>query len=240
MYTIDDLSVYIFNWKKVTDNSLLLYKKVSAIVKDTVLINCDEHFKPKKAINHIQLDDSYYYGSQYDVAIKHVKPNKIFCVIVGDNLPTANFRAIFESAMATFNTHDVGIYAPNDKRTVHVSTSGKHHGKLYNVPNTDCGFWFIHPCIVDKLKSINYRVSNFGWGVDIITIKEARRQGLLVLRDYSVETDQLDHSCGYNHRDASVGAQELLKIYDAMISKAGPLPYDSTISKFEPLPSTKA
>jgi len=216
MFSINDVSVYIFNWKKVTDNSLLLYKKVSAIVKDTVLINCDEHFKPKKSITHIQLDDSYYYGSQYDVAIKHVRPNRIFCVIVGDNLPTGNFRGIFESAVATFNTHKVGIYAPNDKRTVHKSTMGRYTGSLFHVQNTDCGFWFIHPCIIDKLKSIDYRVSNLGWGVDIITIKEARRQGLHVLRDYSVETDQLDHSCGYNHQQASIGSQALLKIYESL------------------------
>jgi hypothetical protein len=70
MYTLNDLSVYIFNWKKVTENSLQLYKKISDIVKDTTLINCDEHFKPKNKVKHVQLDDSYYYGSQYDVAIK--------------------------------------------------------------------------------------------------------------------------------------------------------------------------
>jgi hypothetical protein len=216
MYTLNDLSVYIFNWKKVTENSLQLYKKISEIVKDTTLVNCDEHFKPKNKVKHVQLDDSYYYGSQYDVAIKQVAPGKIFCIVVGDNISKSNFRLIFESAIKTFNNHNVGIYAPNDKRTVHTKKTAHYVDKLFQVPNTDCGFWFIHPAIVDRLRSIDYRLSNLGWGIDIINIKEAQKQGRLVLRDYSIETDQLDHTCGYNVKEASVGSKVLEEIYSKL------------------------
>jgi hypothetical protein len=99
--------------------------------------------------------------------------------------------------------------------------------KLFHVPNTDCGFWFMHPAIVERLRSIDYRLSNLGWGIDIINIKEAQKQGRLVLRDYSVETDQLDHKCGYNVKEASVGRKILEEIYSKM---------DDSVAKTEAAP----
>ena len=198
MFTLNDISVYIFNWKKVTSNSLKLYHEVSPIVMDTTIINCDENYKLDNKIPHVQLNDSYYYGAQYDTAIKNVKENKIFCVIVGDNLSNNNFEKIFSSAVNTFNKYQVGVYAPNDKRSHHKKRNQHFQDDLYHVDNTDCGFWFIHPTLVKRLKNINYTVSKYGWGIDVITIEESRKHGLLVLRDYSIETDQLDHSCGYD------------------------------------------
>ena len=216
MYTLKDISIYIFNWKKVTNNSLKLYQELSSIIKDTYIINCDENITLDKNIQHIQLNDSCYYGSQYDNAIKHVKENSIFCVIVGDNITNNNFELIFNSAINTFNNHNVGIYAPHDKRSSHQHKGKNIINNLYDVINTDCGFWFIHPKIVTKLKNINYKISNYGWGIDIITIKEARKQKFLVLRDYSIETDQLDHTCGYNNDKACEQMKKLEQEYNLL------------------------
>jgi hypothetical protein len=215
-YTLNNISVYILNWKKVTNNSLKLYEKISPIIKNTWIINCDEFTKLDSNIPHIQLDDSHYYGSQYDHAIKHVKNNNIFCVIVGDNITDNNFKKIFNSAINAFNNYNIGVYSPNDKRSPHKARGKQIDEYLYDVYNTDCGFWFIHPVLVKKLKNINYNISKYGWGIDIITIKEARKQNLLVLRDYSIETDQLDHSCGYDNSKAAVGLIELEKEYNLL------------------------
>ena len=199
MYTLDDLSVYIFNWKKVTTNSIQLYFNIKKIINNVSIINCDENILLSSNIKHIQLDDSHYYGSQYEHAIKDTKTGSIFCVIVGDNIPNSNFQQIFNRAIEVFNTYNVGVYAPNDKRSVHKYINFEFKEELYDVDNTDCGFWFIHPNIVSKLKDIKYgTLSNFGWGIDKITIKEARRQKMNVLRDYSIETDQLDQTTNYD------------------------------------------
>jgi hypothetical protein len=208
-FTLNDIIVYIFNWKKVTDNSLKLYEKISPIIKDTCIVNCDETRTLDASIQHIQLDDSCYYGSQYDHAIKHVKENNIMCCIVGDNIHDNDFNKIFNSAIYAYNTVNAGVYAPNDKRSMHTTKLEHIKDELYDVITTDCGFWFIHPKIVKKLKNINYNVSRFGWGVDTITITESRKQGLLVMRDYSTETDQVDHSCGY---DAGVAYRDMKKL----------------------------
>lgn len=221
MFSINDISVYIFNWKKVTSNSLKLYEKIHLIIKDTVIINCDEHTVIDNIIPHIQLDDTHYYGSQYNHAIKHIGDNRILCVIVGDNITDNNFENIFNSAINTFNNYNLGIYAPYDKRSDSKNLIGKHiHDKLYEVTNTDCGFWFINPNIVSQLRSINYSLSKFGWGIDKYTINYSKSRNYLVLRDHSIETDQLDHTCGYNIGQAVIGMnilnteyRKLAKIY---------------------------
>jgi hypothetical protein len=215
MYTLDDIHVYIFNWKKVSKNTLVLYEKITNILKNVCIVNCDEFLNLNDDIVNIKLDDSHYYGSQYDHAIKHVKENKLFCVIVGDNVSN-HFQEIFNNALNTFNNYKVGVYSPNDKRSIHKNILENINESLYNVENTDCGFWFINPDIVKKMKNINYNISKYGWGIDVITIKESRKQGLLVLRDYSVETDQVDHTCGYDLPQAFHGMNLLQQEYNKL------------------------
>ena len=103
MYTLDDIFVYIFNWHKVNQNSLLLYEKIIPIIKNTCIINCDENLILNKTIKHIQLDDSCYYGSQYNYAINNVESNCIFCVIAGDYNVSPDYHIFFNSALKAFN-----------------------------------------------------------------------------------------------------------------------------------------
>ena len=213
--------MYIFNWKKVSQNSVSLWNSISPIIKNTLIINCDENF-PLASVPHIQLDDSHYYGSQYNTAIKHVKEGAILCVIVGDNVANTNFNALFNTAVNTFNKYAVGVYAPHDKRSVHKTKLERIEGNLFNVVNTDCGFWFIHPTIVSRLRGIDYTSSKSGWGIDIITIKEARKQGRLVIRDYSIQTDQLDHTCGYDTKRAGADMRRLNALYESFIRPSMP------------------
>ena len=214
MFTLDDIHVYIFNWKKVSQNSLDLYDSIKKIINNITIINCDENLTLDNSIRHIQLDDSHYYGSQYTHAIRDVKDNAIFCVIVGDNIHDNNFEMLFKNVLETFNTYNVGVYAPNDKRSPHKILYDEIAPELFNVYNTDCGFWFIHPSIIHKLKYLNYSISKYGWGIDNITIEEAKKNGLLVLRDFRCETDQLDHTTNYNTDEANTLMKQLNEEYN--------------------------
>jgi hypothetical protein len=216
MFTLDDIYVYILNWKKVSVNGLKLYQNIAPIINNTIMINCDEYMPLTDDIPHIQLDDSHFYGSQFNHAIKHVKDGAIMCVIVGDNISDNDFEKIFQNALDAYNNFHTGVYSPNDKRTAHQGRNECFNGDLYNVPNTDCGFWFIHPNIVRRLRVLDFTASKYGWGSDTVVMAEARKQKLLVLRDYSVETDQLDHSVGYNGERAAAGQQVLEKLYSKL------------------------
>jgi hypothetical protein len=215
MYTIDDISVYILNWKKVSQNSLKLVNNIKPYLTDITVINCDESLTLEDSIKKIQLDDTHYYGSQFQHSILDIKENKLYCGIVGDNIPENNFEKIFSNALDMFNKYNTGIYAPNDKRSHHVNRNNLLEANIYHVDNTDCGFWFINPDIIKRIKIINFgMLSPLGWGIDIVIIKEAIRLGFIVIRDYDVETDQLDHTTNYNERYAFIGLHQLLKEYE--------------------------
>ena len=213
-YLLDDISVYIFNWNRVSINSLVLYDKISKVLKNVTIVNCDEKLILDQNIKHIQLDDSHYYGSQFTHAIRDVNPNSICCMIVGDNVHDNNFPLVFHNAVEAFNTNSMGVYAPNDRRSPHSNHLEHIIGSLYNVDNTDCGFWFINPMILASIKEFDFSISKYGWGIDFIVIAQARKQGFLVCRDYSTETDQLDHNCYYDHNAALVCWSVLDKEYN--------------------------
>lgn len=219
MFTQNDISVFIFNWKKTNENVVKLYNNVINHINDVCIINSDENYNFDSNINCLQLNDNYYYGGQYETAITNVKPDKIFCVIVGDNNYTINFEVLFEHAIDAFNNHNAGIYSPNDLRSPHTSHYDNiPNTNLYEVENTDCGIWFIHPIIVKPLRNIEYfNISNLGWGIDMITIRESRKKNLKVLRDYAIETNQMDNSTNYDSGKADLQMKSLIKLYENMI-----------------------
>jgi len=234
MYTLDDIAVYIFNWKTVSINSLLVYNNIIKLIKNTTIINCDESLILESSIKHIQLDDSHFYGSQYEHAIKDTPVGSIFCIIVGDIIIN-DVEILFNTALHKFNTIHTGIYSPNYLRSPHTELYENINGSLYNVPNTDCRLWFIHPSIILKIKNLKYSISKYGWGIDILTIKEARKQNLFVLRDMSIETDELTHESTYPGNIANDG----MKLIDDEYNKLYTInPSVLTVYK-SPFPKTR-
>ena len=57
-FDFSSISVYIFNWKKVSDNVEQLYPRIQSIVQDVTIINSDEFYVFPSEMRTIQLDDS--------------------------------------------------------------------------------------------------------------------------------------------------------------------------------------
>lgn len=218
-YSLDDIYVYIFSWKYVTGNALRLYESVSPHFPNTFFINCDENASslPIESDRLIQLDDRYYYGGQFHTAINNIPKGKILACIVGDVSPEADWANIAAKSIHYLNRGDIGIYAPNVNRTSWVKRYNKIIDELYDVENTDCTCWFIHPLIVDNLSVLNYfSISNLGWGIDIIYCKDAISQKLHVARDYSVIVMQ-PCGTGYSSETATRQMHAIISAYNALI-----------------------
>lgn len=224
MFTVADIFVYIFSWKKVTQNAISLYHQVCSVFPNAYLINCDEHITLSEfeaagisADRVIQLDDSYYYGGQFETAIKHCPSDKILGCIVGDVSPTANWGGIATNMLSCLNSGKVGVCAPNVDYTAHTTRAEHLWDDFYSVPNTDCTCWFLHPQLLcHQLKTIPYfALSNLGWGIDVIFIKQSLKEGLLVARDYSTIVHQPKGS-GYNHALAHVQFASLMNVYSIL------------------------
>ena len=186
MFLPEDISMFIFSWKHVTQNAIALYNAIQPHFPNCTIVHCDEHVTLPPEIRHIPLDDSYYYGGQFDTAVKHTPTNHILSCVVGDVDPNANWLAIRNKLLQAMNEENVGIYAPNVDFTEHTQQGPLLTGSLYHVHNTDCTVWFLHPSVMQRLRAIPYReISNLGWGIDSTCIWESRRKGLHVVRDYS-------------------------------------------------------
>jgi len=210
MITKDNIYVYIFSWKKVTQNAIDLHKNVSNYFKNTIIINCDENVNIE---NSIQLNDHFYYGGQFDIAIKNIPEGNILCIITGDVSPNADWEKISINSINAFNSNKIGIYAPNVDVTGHPSRNKLLWDELYTVNNTDCTCWFILPEIVSHLKNIPYyEISNLGWGIDQIFIQESNKIQKYVVRDYSVCVEQ-PPGTGYNTEIAKLENIKLIEYY---------------------------
>jgi len=213
MYNVDNIYVYIFSWKKVTENAINLHKNVSNYFKNTIIINCDENINIE---NSIQLNDNFYYGGQFDIAIKNIPEGNILCIITGDVSPNADWEKISVHSVNAFNSNKIGIYAPNVEVTGHPSRNELLWDELYSVNNTDCTCWFILPEIVSYLKNISYyELSNLGWGIDLIFIEESNKRQKYVVRDYSVYIVQ-PLGTGYNTNVARIQMGKLINYYRNM------------------------
>ena len=217
VFDLNSISVYIFNWKKVSDNTRLLYDRIKNTLPDITVINSDENYVFPITMKTIQVDDSYYYGKQYNTAIKNIPEGKILCIIVGDVSPDTDFQLTFTNSLLSFNLHNAGIHAPNEVHTSHSTRFEHIADQIYRVPNTDCTFWMIHPDVVKAMRNIDYTISNFGWGVDVITIHYATLQGYLTLRDYAVDIHQIRKGTGYSIEIAEVQLEALKKSYFASL-----------------------
>lgn len=214
MFTLSDVHMYIFCWKKVVANSRELYSRISKVCPNTVLVNCDENTAfVQDEVRHIQLDDSHYYGGQFEAAIGATPKGAIFSCLTGDVSPDADWATIFDKAVAAFNTGKVGVFAPNVDYTYWTKKKRALWDELWEVENTDCTVWFIHPSIIDVMRPIPFKkLCNLGWGTDTVVNIECNTQNLLIARDYSV-TVMHPHETGYDQPSAHAQMYKLLGVY---------------------------
>lgn len=210
-----ELYIYIFSWHKTTENAIKIYNEVKKYCKNCFLINCDENFKNNENVeNVIHLDDSYYFGGQFQTAVRNIPDNMFFCNIVADVDINIDWEKLFNNTIHSFNSYKLGVYSPHDINSAHQRKGIQLENDLFNVDNTDCTCWFIHPDIIKIIKNIDYYgISNFGWGIDWIVSLESKKQNLLVIRDYSIKITQPKNSTGYNTDQASQQMHNLEKHY---------------------------
>jgi len=150
------------------------------------IINCDENTVLSSEYNSVQLDDSYYYGGQFNTAMQYLQDNTYVWCIVGDVTPNAKWEDIYNNAANAFKTYPIGIYAPNVIYTTHTSKKTRLINELWHVDNTDCTCWCIHPSVIASIKYIPFRMlSNLGWGIDVLVAAETKKQSKFIIRDYS-------------------------------------------------------
>ncbi len=219
-YTLNDIYLYIFSWKRVNNNAIQIYNKVAPIIPNTFFINCDENFNAAAYIpanNLIQLDDSYYFGGQFETAMKHCPHNKIYANIVGDVDPNKiNWNNLFDSMLYGINNLNAGVIAPDapnfPKLGPHIKNS------YYEVADTDSTIIFITPEIWHPYKNFPYKQkTHYGHGIDKFFCNITRRFGKKTVRDKEIQVDT-DGKAGYDGAKAAVEMHSFLEAIEKYTS----------------------
>jgi hypothetical protein len=182
-----DLVIYIFSWKKVSSNAIILYEEISKVYDKVWLLNCEENLNiPDK--NIIQADDSYYFTKQFYTCLNHLKntydENHAFMNVVGDVKPGADWKNIIQRIKYGFDNLNCGIVAPNVDFTSWNENLEEYTENYWFVKNTDCTAWALHPSIVNFMVQNGIEnFTHFGWGIDWICIEFCKKMGMNTLRD---------------------------------------------------------
>jgi len=210
---MEDIYVYVFSWKHVTENAIRIYKAVNKAFPNTIFVNCDENYRPDADIRTIQCDDTYYYGKQFEKALQETPADKIIGFIVGDISPDSCWDMIAQSVVKAFATNKVGVYAPNVDYTSHTDPGTLAWDTLHDVYNTDCACWFLDPRISATYRKLPIAQSSmYGWGIDTIARFECTRYNLIMARDYKFTITQ-PQGTGYNRMFAMIQMGQLLRKY---------------------------
>jgi hypothetical protein len=205
IFTINDIYLYIFSWKRVSDNAINVYNIVSRVFPNTYFINCDENFDATKYIpaeKLIEKDDSFYFGGQFETGIQHCPNGKIYGNIVGDvEADKVDWNQMAKSLLYAMNTLNAGVFAPFVPNYPH---NGEHiEGSYHIVENTDETVFFIHPDLYGKYKNFPYnKETKFGYGIDIHFCNLSEKIGKKTIRDTSIQVDTINSTTGYNNSDA--------------------------------------
>lgn len=212
-YTIADVYLYIFSWKRVNDNAIKTYNIVSKVFPNTYFINCDENFNASALIPStkiIQLEDSYYFGGQFQEGMRHCPDGKIYGNIVGDvEADKIDWNKMADSLLHAVNNLNAGIFAPDAPNYPHL---GEHiEGSYHTVDNTDETIFFIIPELYKNYKNYPYNTkTKYGFGIDIFYCNLANKMGKRTIRDASIKVGT-DNVRGYKTQDAMDQMGEFLK-----------------------------
>lgn len=218
-----NLVVYIFSWKRVSQNSADIFNEIRKITNNVFILNCDENFTFENE-NIIELNDSYYFSNQFEAATKHCMknfPNYNMMTITGDISPIADWRNILERNVYAIENLNAGISAPNVDYTAHTDKKNQITDNFWEVPNTDCTVWTLTPKIYKFIYNTRiYEWNKFGWGIDWLAVQLCKKYKIGIIRDYN-HTISHPKDKGYENLQASEEFDKVIDLWNKEYSKDG-------------------
>jgi len=195
---------YIFSWKGQYENAVYLEKQITSLGISVKVINSDDDNRPEDWIN---IGNNCYFSDQFKTCLEdfNTKEYDVLWHIQAD-AKFENFSAVVDSAKASFEKYNWGIFAPNVDDTFYVSSRTDVFSLTESqkvVATTDNTCWFVHKDIISDLnKNIDLMQGNrLGWGWDLLLCGFSHLQRRYVIRDYAYTIDH-PASTGYMKEEA--------------------------------------
>lgn len=196
----------IYSWPKAHENAFGIAAALRGSVARTSVVACsDEPIPHDPSIEVFQLDNSAYFGRQFEKTIE-VFDGDILLQIAADTA-TASWAALAQRCAQRFQAIPIlGVWTPDIDGTTwpneRVALYETQDPTLIGVVQTDCIVWAMRRSIVDYLKTLDFSETPLGWGIDWAAIAHAHANKLRVLRDLGVKVHHRIGGSGYDRLEA--------------------------------------
>lgn len=203
---------FIFSWKGQYQNAVKLEQQLSPLVNKLYVINSDDDNTPEHWIN---IGNECYFSDQFRKALEIAKTEdyEVFWHVQAD-ASYSDWKAVVDSAAATREEYNWGVYAPNVDDTFYVASKAdvvKLDNNMSVVGTTDNTCWLIDKEMIDGVRdNVDLMKDNhLGWGWDLIICGLSHLKGRKVIRDYNFTINH-PKSTGYKKDEAEV---EMMNMY---------------------------
>ncbi len=210
----------IYSWPRVHENAFAIATALAGRVARVSVVACtDEPLVHDSAIEVFVLDNSCYFGRQFEKTIE-VFDGDVLLQIAADT-STGSWPALAAQCAERFLANPVlGVWTPD----IDGTTWPNERVLLYQTPDptligvvqTDCIVWAMRRSIVEYLRTLDYATTPLGWGIDWAAIAHAHANNLRVVRDLGVKIHHRIGGSGYDRFEADRQRNEFLsRIPDA-------------------------
>jgi SEC-C motif len=200
------LQVFIISWTGQHENAALIERcclpdfPVSVIYSDR-----DDRIVPNA--EWIRVTDNYFAGYKFSRALTEFDGD-IMCIITAD-ARYCNWSSLLKNCKRAFTLYgELGVWSPdvdfsplNQNWNVLVEVEGTDFIK---VVQTDSIVWAFSRAVADRLRSLDLRLNNLGWGIDIVASAHCHSTAKLVLVDKSI---RVFHPRGTGYSVGEAGRQ---------------------------------
>jgi len=204
---------FVFSWKGQYQNAIKLEQQLSPLVDKLYVINSDDDNTPEHWIN---IGNECYFSDQFRKALDIAKTEDydVFWHVQAD-ASYSDWKSVVDSAAATREEYNWGVYAPNVDDTFYVAAKtdvARLEKNLSIVGTTDNTCWFIDKEMIEGMRDNLYLMkdNHLGWGWDLIVCGLSHIKDRKVIRDYNFTINH-PKSTGYKKEEAEVEMMEMYR-----------------------------
>ncbi|MBR1280446.1 hypothetical protein JQ597_00070 [Bradyrhizobium sp. AUGA SZCCT0177] len=185
-----DVHIFVFCWPRVVDNVLHICRELRDLPAAKTVVDVSD--TPPRVVDDwewISISPAAHFGGQFAFALR-ILSRPILFNIVGD-MESTDWGGVVSACVQAFDQLPyLGVWAAEVDNTAwqteRVAIQRIGDTNLYTTAQSDCCVWAIHQSIAERLKALDFKSNNIGWGIDWAAIAASYASGRIVVRDKSV------------------------------------------------------
>jgi hypothetical protein len=183
------LQVFVISWSGKHENAALIERCCTAEFPVSVIYSDRDDAVVPNA-KWIRVTDDCFFGYKFNRALPEFDGDVI--AFITADAQYNDWSGLLKNCQQAFERYkELGVWAPdvdfspyNHDWNVLAQVAGTNFIK---VVQTDSIVWAFSQAVADRLKSLDFRLNNFGWGVDVVASAYCHAMGKLVLVDKGIK-----------------------------------------------------